>query len=179
MDAVETKKALALLASRLTTLSGILDKAESAAGSESLDDLAAARLAEDMHPLAWQVSAVCTQAQQFLDWCHGGEQPNVVGPIEGWSAARGVLADTLAKISAAEAEGIVAPAEKRITIAQMGVYVDLTAQRYLDDWILPNLYFHLSIAYAVLRMKGAPLGKAEFMQHIVGDLRPIPAEARA
>ncbi|WP_159976482.1 MULTISPECIES: DUF1993 domain-containing protein [unclassified Novosphingobium] len=179
MDAVETKKALELLASRLTTLSGILDKAESAPGGESLDELAAARLAEDMHPLAWQVSAVCTQAQQFLDWCHSAEQPNVVSPTTGWSAARAVLSDTLAQVTAAAADGIVAPAEKRITIAQMGVYVDLTARRYLDDWILPNLYFHLSIAYAVLRMKGAPLGKAEFMQHILGDLRPIPAEAQA
>ncbi|KMS60391.1 hypothetical protein V474_01530 [Novosphingobium barchaimii LL02] len=178
MDAVETKKALELLASRLTTLSGILDKSEAADGA-NLDDLAAARLAEDMHPLSWQVSAVCTQAQQFLDWCHGEEQPNVVGSITGWSAARGVLADTLAKVNAAAAEEIAAPAEKRITIAQMGVYVDLTAQRYLDDWILPNLYFHLSIAYAVLRMKGSPLGKGEFMQHILGDLRPIPAEAQA
>lgn len=177
MDSVETKKALELLASRLTTLSGLLDKAEHGPAGQDLDELAAARLAEDMHPLAWQVSAVCTQAQQFLDWCDGAEQPNVVIPLTGWAAARAVLAATLSRVEAAAAKGTSAPAEKRITIAQMGVYVDLSAQRYLDDWILPNLYFHLGMAYAILRMKGAALGKAEFMQHILGDLRPMPAEA--
>jgi hypothetical protein len=177
MDTVETKTALELIASRLTTLSGILDKAEAEQGADALDVLAGARLADDMHPLAWQVASVCAQAQQFLDWSRGDDVPNAVAPVTGWSGARALLADTRAEITVAAAEGLSAPDAKRITIAPMGVYVDLTDRRYRDDWILPNLYFHLSIAYAILRMQGVALGKADFMAHIIGDLRPIVAEA--
>ena len=52
------------------------------------------------------------------------------------------------------------------------MHMVLPAQRYLDDWLLPNFYFHLTTAYALMRMKGVPLGKADFMAHLIADLRP-------
>lgn len=176
MDAAETKNALELLAWRLETLSAVLDKAEEWAGQSgiSLDDLAAARLAGDMHPLAWQVAGTCTQPLQFVAWGREADLPNEVPAVAGWAEARTMLANTIALLSAEVAD--ITPDAKRIVLEGMGVYLELPAQRYLDDWILPNLYFHLTTAYAILRMKGVPLGKADFMRHIGGDIRPLAAE---
>lgn len=181
MDAAETKNALELLAARLETLSAVLDKAEewAAEAGVALDDLAAARLAGDMHPLAWQVAGTCTQPLQFVAWSRGADLPNEVQPVVDWAEARAVLADTIALL-AAEVAAVTPeakrPESKRIVLERMGVYLELSAQRYFDDWILPNLYFHLTTAYAILRMKGVPLGKADFMRHIGGDIRPLAPE---
>lgn len=45
----------------------------------------------------------------------------------------------------------------------------MTSQSYITELILPNAFFHLQTAYAILRMKGVPLGKADyitpFLQH--------------
>jgi hypothetical protein len=177
MDAVETKKALELLASRLATLSGMLDKAERE--SASLDDLAAARLAADMHPLDWQIGAVAYHARQFVEWSRGVELPNAVPAVTGWTEARAALDAVIGQVAAASAEWTAAPGERRITIPDIGIYLDFPARRYLDDWVLPNFYFHLVTAYGLLRMKGVVLGKADFLAHIGGDVRPIPAEADA
>jgi len=187
MNEVDTKRALKLIASRLTTLSGILDKAErgpvdqsadeSALDEPALDELAAARLAGDMHPLSWQIAATCMHANAFLHWSRGGDLANAVIGVQDWAEARAVLAETRSQIAEAIAACTGAPDDKRITIAPMGLYLDLPAQRYLDDWVLPNFYFHLTTAYAILRMKGVGLGKADFLSHIAGELRPIPAEA--
>jgi hypothetical protein len=179
MDSVETGKALELLASRLANLSGILDKAEHERGGEGLDELAATRLADDMHPLAWQVAAAASQARFYLEWLRGNDLPNAIPDVSTWAEARGVLADTREQLAAAVGAPPVAPEVRRIVLEPIGFYLDLSAPRYLEDWIAPNLYFHLTTAYAILRMKGIALGKGDFMQHIVGDLRPITAEVPA
>lgn len=180
MDAVDTKKALELLASRLTSLTAILDKAEhEVAGRDggSLDDLAGARLADDMHPLDWQLGAVAYHARTFVEWSRGVELPNAVPPVAGWAEARAALAAAIAQVAEASAQTSAAPDERRITIPHIGIYLDFPAQRYLDDWVLPNFYFHLVTAYGLLRMNGITLGKPDFLAHIAGDIRRIPAEA--
>lgn len=175
---MDITKALSLLVDRLRTLSSLFDKVESQWAGQSLDDLAQARLASDMFPLGRQVSAACIQPVQFLDWCEGMEGPTSAPEISTWEEMRETLRATLAKLDAGLAAGLTAPEGKRITLAPFGIYFDLTADRYLDDWILPNLYFHVITAYAILRMKGAEIGKADFLSHLAGDFRPIePAAA--
>jgi uncharacterized protein len=41
--------------------------------------------------------------------------------------------------------------------------VTLTGEEYLQKFVLPNFYFHLTTAYDILRHKGVPLGKADFL----------------
>ncbi|TCM22439.1 hypothetical protein EDF56_1011129 [Novosphingobium sp. PhB165] len=173
MQQPDAASGLALIASRLNTLSALLDKAEGLWVGRDLDTLAAARLAIDMHPLSWQVAATATQAEQFLAWSRGKEQPNTVTPPTGWHDAKALLREVLAKVQAAAAEAAALPETKHIRLEPIGMCLDLSGQRYLDDWILPNLYFHLITAYAILRMQGLEFGKADFMAHLAGDIRPI------
>ena len=54
----------------------------------------------------------------------------------------------------------------------IGMTFDLTAEQYARDWALPQFYFHLVTAYAILRANGVPLGKADFVAHMFQYLRP-------
>ena len=59
-----------------------------------------------------------------------------------------------------------------------GMIFDLTAEQYARDWALPQFYFHLMIAYAILRNRKVELGKADYIPHMFAYLRPdtLPAE---
>ncbi len=41
--------------------------------------------------------------------------------------------------------------------------LNLTATAYIFNYALPNFYFHVQTAYAILRMKGVPLGKSDYL----------------
>jgi len=173
MSDIDAAPALKLIASRLKTLSAMLDKAEGLWVGRDLDALAAARVAPDMHPLAWQIAATATQSELFLGWCRGEDRPNSVTAPSGWGEARALLAKALADVEAAGKVQHGMPEKRHIRLEAIGMCLDLPGQRYLDDWILPNLYFHLITAYAILRMQGLEFGKADFMAHVAGDIRPI------
>lgn len=51
---------------------------------------------------------------------------------------------------------------KRIGLGP-GRYTALPARQYINDFLMPNLYFHISMAYAILRNLGAPIGKTDYM----------------
>ena len=55
---------------------------------------------------------------------------------------------------------------------------DLTAEGYARDWALPQFYFHVMIAYAILRSQGVDLGKADYVAHMFPYLRPGPPPSR-
>ncbi len=43
------------------------------------------------------------------------------------------------------------------------MYCELPARQYVSDYLMPNLYFHITTAYAILRKLGVPIGKADYM----------------
>lgn len=53
-----------------------------------------------------------------------------------------------------------------------GMIFDLTAEQYVRDWALPQFYFHVMTAYAILRSEGVDLGKADYVAHMLPYLRP-------
>lgn len=165
-------RTLRIFDTRLGILASLLEKAE--AGGADLAALATARLAPDMHPFPWQVVFACNQARQFVDWCGGAD--HVPGDAAGydWAACTAHVAAARAAVREAIERGAACAApEKRIEIPPVGVYMDLPAERYVDDWLLPNFYFHIAMAYALLRANGVQVGKADYMAFLAGDLRPM------
>jgi hypothetical protein len=59
----------------------------------------------------------------------------------------------------------------RLDLGQ-GLQIDLSGRSYVDDFLMPNFYFHMTTAYDILRMAGAPIGKRDFMMHLVPFLNP-------
>lgn len=165
-------KSVDLLAARLRMFSQLLDKVEGQWAGRDIDALAASRLAPDMYPLYWQVAAVALQIRLFAAWCRREVMDNSVPELAGWQEARAVLRQAQAELEAAGDAGAM-PDAKRIEIGMIGMYLDLSGQRYLDDWILPNLYFHMTTAYAIMRMQGAEIGKGDFLSNLMGELRPM------
>ena len=64
------------------------------------------------------------------------------------------------------------PSWKKITRIDLGdLYLELSGQSYVDDFLMPNFYFHLTTAYDIIRMAGVPIGKRDFMKHLVPFIR--------
>lgn len=167
----------------LETLSSWLDKAEA-----QMDDgavaLLSARLSPDMFPLSTQIRFACVQAQEAVFRLKGDEFPASLQALldEGRNAgehpgsiagAQARIAETIAMLDDLASDAFDADPARPIAHAlPIGLIFDLTAEQYARDWTLPQFYFHLMIAYAILRSQGVELGKADYVKHMFAYLRP-------
>ena len=168
----------------LGALSAWLGKAEEQMPPGAAEALLLARLAPDMFPLSTQVRFACVQAQEGMARLRGEALPPSITALldEGRNAAerpgsladaRARIAETLAIVEAAAA-GMpeVDPATPIAHALPQGMVFDLTAEQYVRDWTLPQFYFHVMAAYAILRAQGVALGKADYVAHMFAYLRP-------
>lgn len=168
----------------LTTLSGWLDKAQAQLPAAQAEALLSARLAPDMFPLATQIRFACVQAHEAVYRLQGQAFPASLDDLlnEGREAGErpGSIADAKARIGEAVAllESLPADALDVADGAAVehalpnGIILDLTAAQYARDWTLSQFYFHLMTAYAILRAQGVALGKADYVAHMFGHIRP-------
>ena len=168
----------------LGALSAWLHKAEVQMPERAAESLLLARLAPDMFPLSTQVRFACVQAQEGVCRLQGQAFPASVAVLldEGRNAAErpGSIADARARIAETVAVVEVAAADApdvdtATPIAHalpQGMVFDLTAEQYVRDWALPQFYFHVMTAYAILRAQGVDLGKADYVAHMFAYLLP-------
>ena len=168
----------------LGALSNWLGKAEAQIPGGGADALMSARLAPDMFPLSTQIRFACVQAQEGVFRLRGEAFPPSVEELlnEGRQAGErpGSIADAQARIAqtvalvdaAASNMPDVDPATPIAHALPQGMIFDLTAQQYVRDWALPQFYFHVMTAYAILRAQGIELGKADYVAHMFAYLRP-------
>lgn len=159
----------------LKGLSAQLAKGEAFAAERGLsaDDLLTARLAPDMFPLSTQVRLVCTQASDLLRHLTGAESFAPGEDAADFDGLRAQLADAVARLEATPASAFEGAASKTIELKlPNGMAFDMTGEQFVRDWAFAQLYFHLTIAYAILRHKGVPLGKADWVAHMFAYIRP-------
>ena len=167
----------------LGALSAWLGKAEAGELGDRASTLMAARLAPDMFPLSTQVCFACVQAQEGMfrlrqeafppsievlleEGRNAAENPGSI------AAARTRIAATISIVEAAAADAPeIDPATPIAHRLPQGMTFDLTAEQYVRDWALPQFYFHLMTAYAILRAQGVELGKADYVAHMFPYLR--------
>jgi hypothetical protein len=166
----------------LGALSAWLEKAEAQKLDGGVEALLVARLAPDMFPLSTQIRFACVQAQEGLFRLLGQEFPPSIEVLlnEGRNAAdrpgtiadaRARVAETIAMIEAADVPAL-DPATPIAHALPQGMVFDLTAEQYVRDWALPQFYFHVMTAYAILRAEAVELGKADYVAHMFSYLRP-------
>ena len=167
----------------LRALSAWLDKAEAQLDGRA-EGLLSARLAPDMFPLSTQIRFACVQAQESVFRLREQSFPPSVEALlnEGRNAAehpgsigdaRARIEETVALVEAAASNAPdVDPAYPIAHVLPMGMVFDLTAEQYARDWALPQFYFHVMIAYAILRAEGIDLGKTDYVAHMFTYLRP-------
>lgn len=166
----------------LSALSSWLQKAQTQ--MPEADALLSARLAPDMFPLSTQIRFACVQAQEGVFRLKGEDFPESIGALlnEGRHAGERPGSISAAQVRIDETIDLldtIAPGsfdgEPTTPLAHElpnGMIFDLTREQYARDWALPQFYFHVMIAYAILRREGVDLGKADYVAHMFAYLRP-------
>ena len=150
----------------LGALSKNLEKGSAWATAKKVDEavFGATRLVPDMLPLTRQVQIACRFAEESAARLGGKEVPKApenaektLGELRARIAA--VLAD-LKNVKPADIDG----SEGRdITLTIGGQPLPMKGEHYLMFFALPNFYFHVTTAYAIMRQAGVELGKRDFL----------------
>jgi hypothetical protein len=147
----------------LNTLSALLDKAEGFAAAKKIDPtvLLHTRLAPDMFDFTRQVQTVSDQARRGAARLAGAEPPSVEDTETTIDQLKTRLVKTI------DPKQIDASADRDIKFPLGGGTSGLMkGADYLNYFVLPNYYFHLTAAYAILRHCGVEIGKRDFIGSI-------------
>ncbi len=153
-----------IFSSRLDTLSHLLDIAESHF-ADDVESLLQRRIAPDMLPFSTQIAFVCNQPRNFALWCLGQSENNLNPDVASLAEARGHISSTKELLASINVDDSKLSEPHRLDVGQL--YIELSGLSYVDDFLIPNFYFHITTAYNILRMAGAPVGKRDFMMHLV------------
>ena len=154
--------------SRLTTLEHLLKSAQTHFnGSESFLQ---ERIAADMLPFGTQVAFTCNQPRNFALWCDGKPMDNLNPEVTSLAQAYEHIANTKELLSFINLEDEKLEADTRIDLGKE-LYIEMSGSAYVNDFLMPNFYFHLVTAYDILRMAGVPIGKRDYMMHLVPFLK--------
>jgi hypothetical protein len=163
MPNTEINELKRIFSTRLDMLDHLLDVAEAHFGG--LDSVLNERLAEDMLPLGSQVAFVCNQPRGFAQWCADQPIENLAREVESVEMARSHIRHTKKQIEEISVGDAKLDEIKRVGLGP-GKYCELPARQYVNDFLMPNFYFHITTAYAILRKLGAPIGKNNYMTYL-------------
>ena len=157
------------LASFLQVLGGVagfLDKGRAHCESKGIDlnTVVETRLAPDMLPFRFQVIAVAHHSLGAIEGVQKGLfQPPTGVANQDYAALQNIIADARAKLQKIDKASI-DKLEGKDVVFQLGDRkLPFTAEGFLMSFSLPNLHFHATTAYDILRMTGAPIGKRDYM----------------
>ena len=149
----------------LKNLSSMLEKGKAFAAAQGMElsELLDARLIDDMASLTKQVQ-MTTDTAKFV--------AVRVGQIENdpWADDEASFADVQARVAkaiaflqAASPDRFEGREDATVVLTTPSGDIPFTGSNYVHGFAIPNFFFHLSMAYALLRMKGVPLGKLDFL----------------
>ena len=145
----------------LNVLSGLIDRAVEAGLDEAV--VMEARLAPDMRPFPDQVRMASFSARSCVARLTDQPWPKTDDAEASLADLKATVALSIAFIEGVEAAAFAGGETRRIELRFPGVELNFEGQGYLTSFALPNFYFHLSMAYAILRQAGVPLGKRDFL----------------
>lgn len=149
----------------LGNLEAILDKGLADAEARKIDPsvFVNARLAPDMHPLSRQVQIACDMAKGGAARLAGVEPPSMPDVETTFEELKARIGKTVDFVKGVKSEQIDGSEEREVILKFPGGEMNLTGQQYLLGFVLPNLYFHITAAYAILRHNGVAVGKMDFV----------------
>jgi len=149
----------------LKALSALLDKAvaHAAETGEDVEAYLALRLAPDMHPLSKQVQIACDGSKLCVARLSGAEAPVNEDTETTIAELQARIASTLAFLASVPRDAIDGQEEREVILKFPGGEWPFKGQGYVVGFALPNVFFHLSTAYGLLRQAGVPIGKRDFL----------------
>jgi uncharacterized protein len=150
----------------LTSLSGILNKAEAHCEAKGIQPevMLSARLYPDMLPFTKQVQLACDFAAKGSARLAHVEVPATADTEKSFDELRQRLAKTIdylksfkpAQFEGAETKDVTFPAGPNTNLT-------LNGQQFINRFTMPNFFFHTSIAHGILRHNGVEIGKRDFL----------------
>lgn len=147
----------------LGTLAHLIGKAEASGQADILD----AKLAEDMMPLGAQVKLTAFQVLNTLNRMADANLSLETADPANFAEAKAMVAKAQDAVKAANADTFPAADAPVDFDLPNGMEFALTAEAYVRDWALAQLYFHLTTFYAILRAQGIAIGKADFVPYMM------------
>jgi len=147
-----------------------LDKGIAFCTSNSVEpsEVVETRLAADMLPLRFQIVSVAHHSLGAIEGIKAGvfSPPGPVEPLD-YRGLQQLLANTVEQLRGLSREEVDALAGRDVAFQFRDRKIPFTAESFVLSFSLPNFYFHATTAYDILRTKGVPLGKRDFL----GQLR--------
>jgi hypothetical protein len=145
----------------LTSLSHLIDKAIEAGLDET--ELMSARLAPDMLPFPAQIRMAAFSGRSCIARLTGQHWPRTDDSEATLAELKETIAMSVAFIEGVDAAAFEGGETRRVELRFPGVELDFEGVGYLTSFAIPNFYFHVSIAYAILRARGVALGKRDYL----------------
>ena len=155
-----------LFVKMLGNLSYFLDKAQAHADAKKFDsaNFMGTRLAVDMLPFSRQITIACDASKLGVARLASVDAPKFDDNETTLAQLKERIAKTVeflksvdaAKLDGTEGKDITFPVGKEATRTMQG-------EAYLKHWVIPNFFFHVTTAYALLRHNGVDLGKGEYL----------------
>lgn len=146
-------------------LSAILAKAEAYAAAKKIDPtvLLNARLAPDMHPLTRQVQIASDAAKGCAARLAGVDIPSFADTESSFAELQARITKTLEFIKGLTPAQIDSGEGREVVLKFPGAEMKFQGEDYLLHFVLPNFYFHITTAYAILRHNGLDIGKMDYL----------------
>lgn len=127
-----------------------------------IDNLIQARLAADQYPLVKQVQATCDNAKFIAGRLAQKDWPAHADTETTFEQLHARIAAVQTYLAGFKPEDFAGSEERKISLPWMqGKW--MSGLEYVTQFALPNFYFHVTLAYAILRHNGVPLGKIDFI----------------
>lgn len=149
----------------LNNLSNILTKGQEYATQKKIEPeiLVNARLAPDMFALARQIQITTDVIKGGAARLASVEIPSYADTETTFEQLQSRIKKTIEFLQGFAPNQIDGSEEKQITLKVGGNEMQFLGRPYLLSFVLPNFYFHISMAYAILRHNGVPLSKMDFL----------------
>ena len=150
----------------LGNLKNIMQKGEEFSREKKIDEtvLVNARLSPDMYPLSRQIQIACDMARRCGERLAGMEITSVEDNEKTFSELCKRIETTVKFLETLKAEQIDGTDEKSISLElPNGMKLEFTGMTFLLNFVFPNIYFHITTAYDILRHNGVVLGKLDYI----------------
>ena len=164
------RSAQSVFANMLGTLDHLVGKAQEAGMA---DNVLAEKLTEGMFPLELQFRVALNQVLLALNQVAGRQIPLEEAPYQSLAQVRDRIAAVRSQIDQVDPVEWANPDAVVDLTLPNGVRFLMSSEEDIRDWIMPNFYFHVTMAYALLRNAGLAVGKMDFLPHM--DRHKVPS----
>jgi hypothetical protein len=149
----------------LKNLSVLLKKGAEYAAEKKVDEkvLTGSRLYPDMFPLTRQVQIACDVAKGCGARLAGVDVPKYEDSEVTFSELQARVDKTVSFLNTLSASQIDGSEQKQIKLQSGPRELEVVGDFFLRNWALPNVFFHITTTYNILRHNGVPVGKMDYL----------------